>query len=202
MVSRYISDLSMSDLSAQPPLPPDAQDASLFLRGRKLGAEDLQVVLLALLAQAPSHGYQLIKQLAEHSEGFYEPSPGMVYPALASLTAAGLASAEATAGRKRYQLTPAGTQRLSEVHERAHTILDVLRRTGTRMAQVRRVFEGGDGAEVFAPGTHEDLMLARYGLKRAVHARAASCTPQEAVRIAAILRRATTEILDDTPGET
>jgi len=32
--------------------------------GRKLAAEDLQLILLALLEEQPSHGYELIKQLA------------------------------------------------------------------------------------------------------------------------------------------
>jgi DNA-binding PadR family transcriptional regulator len=38
-----------------------------------------------LLAEKPSHGYELIKALEERSGGFYCPSPGMVYPMLLGL---------------------------------------------------------------------------------------------------------------------
>src|SRR5580698_3699993 len=53
-----------------------------FRTGRKLASSELQLVVLALLAEKPSHGYEIIKALEERSGGFYVPSPGMVYPAL------------------------------------------------------------------------------------------------------------------------
>ena len=59
-----------------------------FRAGRRLASGDLQLVLLALLAERASHGYELIKALEERSGGFYSPSPGMVYPALTWLEAA------------------------------------------------------------------------------------------------------------------
>ena len=46
-------------------------------RGRKMGSVDLRLVLLTLLAERPSHGYELIKALEDRSGGFYSPSPGM-----------------------------------------------------------------------------------------------------------------------------
>src|SRR5215471_1749705 len=63
-----------------------------FRVGRKLGSEELQLVILALLAENPSHGYELIKVLEERSSGFYSPSPGMVYPALTYLEEVNYAS--------------------------------------------------------------------------------------------------------------
>ena len=65
-----------------------------FGPGRKLGSADLQLLLLALLAEKPSHGYELIKALEERSSGYYSPSPGMVYPALTYLEELGHASVE------------------------------------------------------------------------------------------------------------
>ncbi|MCO8648820.1 PadR family transcriptional regulator, partial [Burkholderia multivorans] len=47
-------------------------------RGRQFTSDDLQLLLLALLAEQPSHGYELIKALDTRSSGFYSPSPGMV----------------------------------------------------------------------------------------------------------------------------
>src|SRR5208282_842328 len=65
-----------------------------FRTGRKLSSADLQLIILALLAEKPSHGYELIKSLEERSSGFYSPSPGMVYPALSYLEEIGHASVE------------------------------------------------------------------------------------------------------------
>jgi hypothetical protein len=56
-----------------------------FPGGRKLDAIDIQLVILALLAEHPAHGYELIKTLEERSGGFYTPSPGVIYPALTYL---------------------------------------------------------------------------------------------------------------------
>src|SRR5208282_5253140 len=48
-----------------------------FRAGRKLGGDDLQLVVLALLADKPYHGYEIMKALEQRSGGFYSPSPGM-----------------------------------------------------------------------------------------------------------------------------
>src|SRR5271170_7225034 len=63
-----------------------------FTSGRKFAAADLQLLILALLAEKPSHGYEIIKALDERSGGFYSPSPGMVYPALTYLEEIGHAT--------------------------------------------------------------------------------------------------------------
>ncbi|MDX3905366.1 MAG: PadR family transcriptional regulator [Pigmentiphaga sp.] len=161
---------------------------------RKLAAEDLQLILLALLEEQPRHGYELIKQLSERSSGFYNPSSGMVYPALAYLEDVGHADVAVEGTKKRYSLTDEGRVHLERHREEARRILADLARVGARMAQVRRVFEDEEGLGSIAPGTPEDLMLARYALKQALH-QVGACDADEAVRIAAILRRATAEIL-------
>src|SRR3954466_12215771 len=53
-----------------------------LMAGRKLAPGDLHLVILALLAEQPRHGYDIIKGLEDHSKGYYAPSPGMVYPTL------------------------------------------------------------------------------------------------------------------------
>ena len=63
-----------------------------FHAGRKLSSPELQLLLMQLLAARPSHGYELIKSLEERTDGFYAPSPGMVYPALTYLEEIGHAS--------------------------------------------------------------------------------------------------------------
>jgi cobalamin biosynthesis Mg chelatase CobN len=47
-------------------------------RGRKLSSDDLQLLLLALIAEQPSHGYELIRALEARSGGFYVPGAGDV----------------------------------------------------------------------------------------------------------------------------
>ena len=69
-------------------------DRGGFRTGRKLASDDLQLLLLALIAEKPSHGYDLIKLLEERSGGYYVPSPGMIYPALTYLEEAGHATIE------------------------------------------------------------------------------------------------------------
>ena len=76
-----------------------------FRAGRRLASGDLRLVLLALLAERASHGYELIKALEERSGGFYSPSPGMVYPALTWLEEVAYASVTAEGAKKLYSIS-------------------------------------------------------------------------------------------------
>ena len=68
--------------------------------GRFLEHGDLRFVVMALLAEQPRHGYELIKALEERTGGAYRPSPGVIYPLLAMLEDEGLIRpTEAEAGR-------------------------------------------------------------------------------------------------------
>jgi DNA-binding PadR family transcriptional regulator len=172
----------------------DAQSGRpAFRTGRKLASEDLQLVLLALLADKPSHGYELIKTLSEKSSGFYGPSSGMVYPALAYLEDIGHATVTMEGTKKRYVVTPEGEAWLSTQRHVADDILAQLASVGAKMAQVRRVFAGEEDADAVAPGTPESLMLARLGLKHALHDLGV-CSPEGNRRIAEILQRATDDL--------
>jgi DNA-binding PadR family transcriptional regulator len=79
-----------------------------FGRPRKAKRGDVRAAILALLAEEPRNGYQIIQEIAERSEGGWKPSPGAVYPALQQLTDEGLVRAEETDGRKTFTLTEAG----------------------------------------------------------------------------------------------
>ncbi len=104
-----------------------------FSGGRKLGASDLQLVILAFLAERPAHGYELIKTIEERSGGFYSPSPGVIYPALTFLSEIGHASVEQEGSRKLYRITGEGTSHLAANRAIAEAILDTLSRIGGRM---------------------------------------------------------------------
>ncbi len=65
--------------------------------------------MLALLAERPMHGYEMIQQITERSNGLWRPSPGSVYPTLQLLADEGLVSAsEEAGGKKLFTLTEAG----------------------------------------------------------------------------------------------
>lgn len=68
-------------------------------------------VLLVLAERAPLHGYELIAELEERSEGRWRPSPGSMYPTLGRLESKGLIAGaidEDGEGKKSYELTDEG----------------------------------------------------------------------------------------------
>ncbi len=82
-------------------------------RGRMFGSGELRLVLLALVAETPRHGYELIKAIEELSGGNYAPSPGVVYPTLNLLTDEGLIAEQAGDGaRKSFAVTDTGRAEL------------------------------------------------------------------------------------------
>ncbi len=102
------------------------------------GSADLQLLLLALLAEKPSHGYELIKAVEERSSGYYSPSPGMVYPALTYLEEIGHASVAAEGTRKLYSATETGRKHLADNRDALETLLAQLQQIGRRMQKFRR----------------------------------------------------------------
>ncbi|WP_222547971.1 PadR family transcriptional regulator [Asaia lannensis] len=164
--------------------------------GRKLSAEELQLVILALLAEAPAHGYEIIRRLEERSNGFYKPSPGMVYPALTYLEEIGQAEVTPVGTRKLYTLTEPGQAHLAANRAEAERILDILMRIGSRMSEVREAFAGLNDLD---PEAADGLHKARHLLKTALY-RMRGCGPDEARRIAAILQRAAAEIAKKDPA--
>jgi DNA-binding PadR family transcriptional regulator len=79
------------------------------MRGPRAKRGDVRAAALALLAEEPMNGYQIIQAISERSDGVWRPSPGSVYPALQQLEDEGLIRAEAAeGGRRAYQLTDEG----------------------------------------------------------------------------------------------
>jgi DNA-binding PadR family transcriptional regulator len=76
--------------------------------GRKAGRGDIRAAILALLAEQPMHGYQIIREVSERSEGAWHPSPGSVYPTLQQLADEGLVKTEESEGRRVHELTDEG----------------------------------------------------------------------------------------------
>ena len=167
-----------------------------------VSSDDLQLLLLALLEAESRHGYELIKALQTHSNGFYSPSPGMVYPALTYLEELEYVTAEQDGNRKRYSVSASGREFLAERRERADQILEKLKHIGSKMDSVRRAFSGEsldqnaaekNDDETDSYGWHRDLGEARRALKHMlVQMMGAPIKRQRDV--AAILKRALAEI--------
>ncbi|GAA1836150.1 PadR family transcriptional regulator [Agromyces salentinus] len=82
--------------------------------GSRMGRGDVRSAILALLAERPMHGYQIIREIEERSNGSWKPSAGSVYPTLQMLADEGAISAEESNGRKTYSLTEAGRAEAAE----------------------------------------------------------------------------------------
>jgi DNA-binding PadR family transcriptional regulator len=163
-----------------------------YFMGRKLGSNELQLLILALLAERPRHGYEVIKALEELSKGFYTPSPGMVYPALTYLEEVGYATVEAEGSKKLYRITDAGLAKLDEHRAYADALLAQLARIGRKMERVRQVFSGEETENDVG---HAAVDKARLEIRAALIAKLeTSPSTEELQRLAEILKRAADEI--------
>ena len=86
--------------------------------GRRGRRGDVRAALLALLAEKPMHGYEMIQELDSRTGGIWRPSPGSVYPTLQLLEDEGLIASEESEGRKRFTLTDTGREQATAAAER------------------------------------------------------------------------------------
>jgi DNA-binding PadR family transcriptional regulator len=170
-------------------------DDGRLTRSRKFGADELQLMLLALLKERPGHGYEFIKELEARSNGFYSPSPGMVYPALTYLEELGYATVEVHGNRKLYHLAEPGRLYLEANRDRADLLFASLKHAARKIAWMKHAWNNDtDPGTVAIGGWLPEFVEARRAMKTAL-LRRTDAGPAEQRRIAAILRRATSEIL-------
>ncbi|MGH7022642.1 MAG: PadR family transcriptional regulator, partial [Caulobacteraceae bacterium] len=95
-------------------------------RERRFGQGDLRYVLLQLIADKPSHGYELIKEIEDRFGGAYSPSPGVVYPTLTLLEELGhIRGLQSEGPRKAFEITDEGRAVLAQ---NKPTVEDIFRR--------------------------------------------------------------------------
>jgi len=142
---------------------------------------DLKLLLPALIAEQPCHGYDLIRRIETLFDGAYSPSPGVIYPTLTFLEESELIAGDAEGGKKRYTITDAGRLFLSE----QAVALDGIR---LRMEVSKRSLRGHDRpAEI-----HEAV----HNLRHALHSHHGRWSPEEIVRVAALLNGTAQAIAD------
>ncbi len=102
---------------------------------------ELRLVVLALIAESPRHGYEIIKAIEERLAGSYSPSPGVIYPTLTLLQELGHATVEEHDGKKLYTVTDEGRKHLADNQAAVDAAL-------ARMIAVRERFGGGPAPQI------------------------------------------------------
>jgi DNA-binding PadR family transcriptional regulator len=128
---------------------------------------DVRAAILALLDERPMHGYEMIQELEERSDGMWRPSAGSIYPTLQLLEDEGLIVGEEHEGKRRFTLTEAG-------HEAA------AKRSGDRPPPWEQAAEG-------AGDERQELFASIKQFAPAVVQIAQVGTPDQAQRAKAIL---------------
>jgi DNA-binding PadR family transcriptional regulator len=131
---------------------------------RVFDSGELKLVILAMIAEKPRHGYELMKDLGERVGGEYTPSPGVIYPTLTLLEEMGYATQTTDANnRKLYALTSEGETFLADNKPQVDAIF-------------ARLDERGEASG--RPGMGS-LFRAMMNLRASVRLRARSATPEQ-----------------------
>ncbi len=105
-------------------------------RRRMFEQGDLKTIVLALIAEQPRHGYEIIKEIEHRVGGAYAPSPGVIYPLLTMLEEMGLAELSASEGPKKlYAATAQGKAELADNKAEVDALF-------ARIAAAREMFAG------------------------------------------------------------
>jgi DNA-binding PadR family transcriptional regulator len=84
----------------------------------------LDALLLAVVAEEPAHGYEILQRLRNRSAGAFDLPEGTIYPALHKLEEAGLMRSSWAAGttrrRRVYELTRSGRRALGKRRDEWH----------------------------------------------------------------------------------
>jgi len=87
----------------------DEKTAAKWLKESQKGY--MRIAFLLLLSKKPCHGYEMMKEVEDRTEGFWKPTAGGVYPILQSLEQAGYIEGKwgpQKRKRKIYHITEAG----------------------------------------------------------------------------------------------
>ncbi|MBV8300856.1 MAG: helix-turn-helix transcriptional regulator [Candidatus Dormibacteraeota bacterium] len=144
-----------------------------FGGGRRAGRGDIRAAILALLNEEPMHGYQIIQELSQRTDGAWRASPGSVYPTLQQLEDEGLVKAvQQEGGRRVFELTDTGREEAKtsaatppweevagSVDDTMHSLRDIFVQVAAATWQV-----GSHGTVAQVTKAQEILRDARRGL--------------------------------------
>ncbi|HEX4407342.1 MAG TPA: PadR family transcriptional regulator [Xanthobacteraceae bacterium] len=172
---------------------PGGMDDDTMRARRMLAQGDLRLLALALIAQAPRHGYEIIKLVEEKTADWYSPSPGIVYPTLTFLEEAGYVTAATEGSKKLYTITKEGRAYLDANGDVIKVVLERLEGIGERVNRWRRKTRGDDESRRELPPVVEATLT---HLREAVAKRLDAGKDSEA-RLVEILARTVTELQRD-----
>jgi DNA-binding PadR family transcriptional regulator len=157
--------------------------------GRMLAQGDLRLIALALIAEEPRHGYELIKLVEEKTGDWYSPSPGIVYPTLTYLEEAGYVTASAEGSKKLYAITDEGRSYLQANRDLVNAVLARLAAIGERVNRFRRSRGDRDSRRSLPP-----LVEAAFDHLRDTVSKRLESDAEAESRLVEILARAATEL--------
>jgi DNA-binding PadR family transcriptional regulator len=173
ILSRYIEIVSLKGDNVRSSRR--AWRESRFERG------DIKYVILDLLREKPSYGYEIIRALEERFGGLYTPSAGTIYPTLQMLEEMGYVTSSQSEGRKIHTITPAGIQFLEDQKN--------------QVADVRERMRGMWDRKANSEDVHDMVDRLRDMLKTVKHNRR-HITPDKLRQVREVLERAQREIED------
>jgi len=160
-----------------------------MMRARRMLAQgDLRLLALALIAQAPRHGYEIIKLVEEKTADWYSPSPGIIYPTLTYLEEAGYVTASAAGAKKLYTITDEGRAYLDANADLVKVVLDRLETIGEKVNRWRRAARGEER------GALPPLVEATFDHLRNAVAKRLENDPEAEARLVEILARTAAEL--------
>jgi DNA-binding PadR family transcriptional regulator len=168
-------------------------------RGPRVRRGDVRVAIVAVLADGPLNGYQVIQEISERTDGAWRPSPGSVYPTIAQLEDEGLVEGDDERGRRTLRLTDEGRRFLDEHDDEVAEVWAPF----TRQRAARDERPGRDGHDRSTP----DFATLKPELGRVMNAvwQIISTGTDEqrraAVGVLVEARRALYQILADHPGD-
>jgi DNA-binding PadR family transcriptional regulator len=140
------------------PMGPDGPFGGPFGGRSRVSRGDVRTAILYLLAEEPMHGYQIMQELSERTDGLWKLSPGSVYPTLQQLEDEALVKAEQADGKNVFHLTDEGVAKVEASEEappwerfgaESNDGLIGLRETGFQVgAAVMQVARAGSASQV------------------------------------------------------
>ena len=116
-----------------------AEGNKVLVQGSKMLSHDnLRLIALALIAETPRYGYEIIKLIEEKTADWHSPTPNIVYPMLTNLKAAGYLTASTEGPPTLYTITDEGHAYLKQNRDLADTVLDRLTALGERVSRWRQ----------------------------------------------------------------
>ncbi len=154
-------------------------------RSRFFESGEVRLAVLSLLSEGPKHGYQLMKEMRERSNGAYRASAGSVYPTLQQLEDEELIESDSPSGRRVYHLTKTGEK---ELKKEAPLVREIWERA--EQCENWGAFASPDAMGLWGPMA----MLIKTAVKASTRASGSEGGYAQAERVREVLDRARREL--------